>query len=227
MVESGTDVYTTTFFPGQDHSLGMFVYSGTPGTPPVRGSSFNSTVVNLGKTGTNGMYGTQGNSHLHEVGGIVQSVWTDDEYDGDSDTDEIAAYVLTSGSFPNGSWDKALLPAPINQPSPSREFQPFFTGTELFYTHASDTVNPEIFKSVFTGPHSKSGIETSSNWSTPQKIIGIGSSGLGTLAAAGEPTIATINGNQYLYFTYGYVRGYDGTSGLADINMQAGYIKKN
>ncbi len=228
LVESGFDVYTSNFMPGQNHTLGTFVYSGTPGTPPVRGSSLNSTLVDFGKTGTNGINGTQGNSHIYQSGGVIQSIWTDDEYDSDSDKGDISAYVLTSGSFPAGTWDKSILPTPVNQPLPSDESQPFFTGNELFYTHSSTSELPEVFYSKYTGAHSSVAFETPGNWTAPVKILGIGSvDSVGKILAAGEPTIAVINNEQYLYFIYGYIRGYDSVSGLWDVNMQAGYVKKN
>jgi len=42
----------------------------------------------------------------------------------------------------------------------------------------------------------------------------------------GEPTIANVDGTEYLYFVYVLVRAVDGVTGIPDLNMQAGYIKQ-
>ena len=60
-----------------------------------------------------------------------------------------------------------------------------------------------------------------------EKILSVGTTdAVGKVIAIGEATIANYQGTEYLYFVYGIVRGFDSTSGLPDINMQAGFIKK-
>ena len=49
--ESYFDVYTSQVIMGQNNILGSFVFSGTRGTHPVRGTEFNSELVNFGKIG--------------------------------------------------------------------------------------------------------------------------------------------------------------------------------
>jgi hypothetical protein len=230
------DIYTADITLGQDNILGTYVYSGTPGSPPIRSSDYSATLVNFGKTGIKGIEGTQGNPHLYENAGVIQSIWTDDERDDpslpgvvdrDGDFGQISVYLLDSGAFPNGSWTKLTLPTPVNQPSPSNEIQPFFTGSGLYFTHGSDTQLPEVYYAAYSGSHNQSDLATSSNWGTPRKILGLGATdSIGQVTAIGEPTIANDNGSEYLYFVYGVIRGFDSTSGLADINMQAGYVKK-
>lgn len=231
VVESFFDVYTTTVTLGQNNTLGTFNYSGTPGTHPVRGTPFPSVLVDFSKTGIDGIVGTQGNAHLYyNTNGNILSIWTDDEHDArgvGSDRGDLSVYVLNSGTFPNGDWTKVILPSPVNQASPSDEIQPFFTGSGLYFTHMSDTEFPEIYFSSYTGTHSVADFQTSNNWGTPEKILGLGTfNSVGEITAIGEPTIATYNGEEYLYFVYGYNRDFDATSDLADINMQAGFIKK-
>ena len=227
-VQSLHDIYTTDIVLGQNNSLGSFVYSGTPSTPPVRGTPFPSQLVNFGKTGLDGIAGTQGNPHLFQIDHTVKSIWTDDERDTGGDRGDLAVYELTSGEFPNGSWSKALLPTLINQPWPSGEYQPFFTGSGLYYTHISDTALPEIYYSAYSGGQSNADYQNAAYWSTPEKIMAVNNADAeGKITAIGEPTIANYKGDEYLYFVYGYIRGYDSVSGLPDINMQAGYIKKN
>ena len=230
-VESLHDIYTTEITLGQNTLLGSFVTSGTPGTPPLRSTPFPSQLVNFGKTGLDGIAGTQGNPHLfYASGNAIQSIWTDDEFDAvdDPDRGNIAVYLLTAGNFPDGSWSKILLPGVVNQPMPSNEIQPFFTGTGLYYTHSSDTELPEIYYAAYSGTQTQGDYENAANWGTPVKILQVGSSDTeGKIIAIGEPTIASYQGSEYLYFVYGYIRGYDSVSGLPDIDMQAGYIKKD
>ena len=65
------------------------------------------------------------------------------------------------------------------------------------------------------------------NWAAPQKVLSPGiTDAIGKVTAIGEPTIASYDGAEYLYFVYGIIRGFDVTSGLPDINIQAGYVKK-
>lgn len=236
IVDSLHDIYTADITLGRDNILGTYVYSGYPGTPPIRSSDYSAQLVNFGKTGIKGIDGTQGNPHLYESGGVIQSIWTDDERDDpslgvadrDGDFGQISVYLLDSGTFPDGNWSKVILPTKVNQPSPSNEIQPFFTGSGLYFTHSSSTQLPEIYYSAYSGSHSRTDLANSANWGMPRKLLGLGATdSIGQVTAIGEPTIANDNGSEYLYFVYGVIRGFDsGTSGLADINMQAGYVKK-
>ncbi len=226
-VESLHDIFTAEIILGENNLLGTYVYSGTPGTPPVRGLPFESQLVNFGKTGINGIAGTQGNPHLYHINGEVQSIWTDDERDDGGDRGDLAVYGLTAGTFPGGTWLKVLLPTIVNQPSPSDEIQPFFTGGGLYYTHMSDTQLPEIYYARYSGTQALSDYQNANNWSSPERILaGDTDHTLGKIVAVGEPTIAYFQGDEYLYFVYAYIRDFDSISGLPDIDMQAGYIKR-
>ena len=226
-VESGKDVYTTEITLGQNNILGTFMPSGVPGTHPVRGTPFPSQLVNFGKTGPDGIAGTQGNPHLYQSGGTVKSIWTDDEYDTDTDRGEISAYVLTAGTLTAGNWTKVVLPGPVNQADPSNEIQPFFTGAGLYFTHSSDVALPEIFYSAYSGTDSVAGYQNAANWGALTKILGVGAAdSVGKVIAIGEPTVATRSDGEYLYFVYGVIRDNSDPTGIPDINMQAGYVKK-
>ncbi len=227
LVESLTDIYTLDLTLGSNTSLGTFVPSGTPGTAPVRDSFFPSMLVDFGKTGINGIAGTQGNPHVYAESGVIQSVWTDDERDIGGDRGEISVYVLDSGTLLSGTWTKVILPTAVNKASPSDEVQPFFTPAGLYYTHFSTTDLPGIFFNTYSGGSSVANYQNAANWGVTQKILAAGAAdSVGKISALGEPTLATIDGIEYLYFVYGYVRGFDAVSGLADVNMQAGYIRK-
>jgi hypothetical protein len=226
-VESLFDVYTTTITLGQTNILGRYVPSGPPGMAPLQSTPFPSQKVDFGNIGINGNAGTQGNPHLHEVNGIVESIWTDDEFDSGGDAGELSVHVLTSGSFPTGAWQKVTLPSVVNEPAPVNDIQPFFSGSELFFTRSSPTALPEIFLAGYSGGNQVADYGNSGNWSAPVKILGVNPvSTIGTVTAIGEPTIATINGKHVLFFVYAVIRGFDATSGLADVNFQAGFVIK-
>lgn len=227
--ESFFDVFTLSLGQslGSNIVLGSYTPSGVVGTPPVRGSDFPSTLVDFGKVGIEGIAGTQGNAHLYTDNGAISSIWTDDEYDEGGDRDDLSVYVLTSGAFPDGSWQKLVLPGVINEPGANREFQPFFTGNELFYAKASDSFNPVIYKSSYSGASNLSGYANSDNWAAPEVVLNAGDEiDVGSISAVGEPNIAEREGEEYLYFVYAKIRGYDSESGFADIDMQVGYVKK-
>lgn len=222
-VDSGFDIYTLDITPGQNNNLGTYNLNINPGQPPLRDSFFPSSMIDLGSTGTDGNYGTQGNPHLYVLNdGSINSIWTDDEYDADVDAGDLSVYTLSSGSFPNGSWNKTVLPASIN--AGGDQIQPFFTGTGLYYTQDTD-----IFYSAYAGATDTAvDYANDSNWAAPTSILqkDIGDTPLGKIIAIGEPTIARENGVETLYFVYGYVRAIDVITGIADINLQAGFIQR-
>ncbi|MDF1663296.1 MAG: hypothetical protein P1V97_16105, partial [Planctomycetota bacterium] len=212
---------------GQTNFLGKYVPSGPPGMAPLRSTPFPSQKVDFGNIGINGNAGTQGNPHLHDVNGVVESIWTDDEFDTGGDEGELSVYVLTAGTFPTGTWQKVILPSVVNAPAPTNDIQPFFSGSELFFTRSSPTALPEVFRAAYSGGKLATDYGNSGNWATPVKILGVNpSTTIGTVTAIGEPTIATINGKEVMFFVYGVIRGFDATSGLADVNLQAGFINK-
>jgi WD40-like Beta Propeller Repeat len=224
-VDSGFDVYTIDITPGQNNILGKY----NLGQPPTRDSFFPSSMIDFGSTGTDGNYGTQGNPHLYVLNdGSIDSIWTDDEYDADdadpgndADAGDLSVYTLSSGSFPDGNWNKTVLPATIN--AGSDQIQPFFTGAGLYFTQDTD-----ILYSVYSGADTAVDYANDSNWSTPVTILqkDAGDTPLGKIIAIGEPTIANENGVETLYFVYGYVRSVDVITGIADVNLQAGFVRR-
>ena len=230
--QSYFDVYETTITFGQNNNFGDFIVSGTPGTHPVRGSTFNSTLVDFGKTGLDGIAGTQGNPHVYAPNGIVESIWTDDEYDSGGDHGELSVYILDSGDTSSGSWTKVQLPSKINVADPSNEIQPFFTGTGLYFTR-SGVSNPEVYYISYSGAHTAADFADNNNWGSLEKVLAMdpGNDKLGQIVAVGEPTIAEYQGDTYLYFVYVIFRELDALppvgTGVTDLNFQAGYIKLN
>ncbi len=225
-VDSGFDVYTIDIIPGQNNNLGSY----NIGQPPLRDSFFPSSMIDFGSTGTDGNYGTQGNPHIYVLNnGSINSIWTDDEFDADdtdpgndADADDLSVYTLSAGSFPDGSWNKTVLPTIIN--TAADQTQPFFTGEGLYYTQDTD-----IFYSAYSGAtDTAADYANNDNWAAPITILkkDLDDTPLGKIIAIGESTIANENGVETLYFVYGYVRAVDPITGIADIDLQAGFIQK-
>ena len=207
------DVYTMDIILGENTSLGTY---DVVGFPPGRGVPFPSAQVNFGATN-----GTQGNPHIyHLADGTIQSIWTDDELDSDSDSSKISVYVL-NGAFPNGTWTKVILPTNVN--SATDQIQPFFTGQGLFYTKDFN-----IGYSGYSGLDTVADYNNNANWASPVFILerDSGNVPIGKIVTLGEPTIGTVGGTQYLYFVYGYVRDVDIASGVPDFDFQAGFVMK-
>ncbi|MEK9712162.1 MAG: hypothetical protein VW258_06325 [Thalassolituus sp.] len=228
--ESLLDIYTLESSLGEPINLGNFNYSGTPGTPPQRDSSFELTQAGFSSTGIEGLAGTQGNPHLYRQSSTVSSIWTDDEYDAKgagSDHGELSVYVNLTDSYPSSSWQKVVLPEPVNLADPSQEIQPFFTGNELYFTRSNDTELPAVWVSQYSGTHTQVDFSNTALWGEPVRVLLASSDQqVGNIIAIGEPTIGTINGEEVMFFVYGVVRGFDDVSGLADLDMQAGYVRR-
>jgi alpha-L-arabinofuranosidase len=223
-VESRFDVFTLDITPGQDTILGDYEV----GVPPTRGTSFPSTLVDFGRTGIEGIYGTQGNPHLFYLGGgAIHSVWTDDEHDdkdsdpgNDSDYGDLSAYVLTGGSFPDGSWTKIVLPSQVN--GGGRQIQPFFDGDGLYFTQDVD-----ILHAAYSGGPDAADLGDDANWSAPVSILEKDTVyELERIIGIGEPTLALIDGVEHLFFIYVRVRDFDATSGQPDLDLQVGFVPR-
>ena len=81
--------------------------------------------------------------------------------------------------------------------------------------------------SKYSGTHTQTDFGNTALWATPVKVLAASSDQeIGNIIAIGEPTVGTIDGDEVMFFVYGVVRGFDETSGLADINMQAGYVRR-
>lgn len=222
-VPSGIDLYTGEIDLDQDNILGHFTPSGTPGTPPRKDTPFSAVPVALGNTGTDGVYGTQGNVGYYESGTTIL-LFTDDEYDTGGDRGEIAVYVLESGTFPGGVWSKTILPSDVN--TADEEIQPFFTGDGMYFTRLS---GPEVWHAPYTGPLTAAGFADNANWGTPSKLLSRSASyTLGSCVAIGEPTACTWQGDDYLYFVYAVVRAIDDSAATTfyDLDFNAGFVRK-
>jgi hypothetical protein len=201
--DDGADVYAGTITMGQDSSLGTVTYNGDIV------ATVNPAITPVGFSDHSGV---QGNSHLYaDSTGAVKSIWTDDEVN----SHDITVYTLDSGSFPNGTWTKVILPAKIN--TAQEESQPFFTGSQLYLRRGN-----KIVSHAYLG----GGYQLNTAWDDEVTILASNTNTeIGSIIAIGEPTIATIDGNNYLFFAYGTVRALGTNSSLPDINMDAGFVR--
>lgn len=218
------DVFTCEVELGRDNVLGTYIAT-TPGNPPTRGMDFPSTMVDLGDNS-----GTQGNPSVYAVNGVVRSIWTDDEYDGDGDTGSLSVHVLESGSFPTSNdYTRLLLPSVVNVPG-TVAIQPTFTDEGLYFTQ-----DVSVVFAAYSGAHDASALADGGNWAAPEVVLQrdttsagflLTANDLGKVIAVGEPTVATIGGRTVLYFVYAWVRGIDPITGLADLDFQAGFVER-
>ena len=218
------DIYTYTATFGINNNLGD--YELNLGSPPNRGAFYPSSLVDLGDNS-----GTQGNSFLYHTAGTVQSIWTDDEYDGDGDTHKLTVYVLDSGTFPSSSdWAKVLLPSNVNQAT-KEAIQPTFLDTGLYFTQDTSVVF-----AAYSGTHTSTDFGNNLNWTPPAVILQkdttiaslkVNNADIGKIVAIGEPTVAIVDNKENLYFVYAYIRGIDPITGFADLDFQAGFVSKN
>lgn len=213
------DVYTMAFAPGAHVRFGG--YEPDPVRPP-RSASFPAARVNFGDTGATGNLGTQGNPMVAtESDGTVWAVFTDDEHDDDggADSDNISAFVVSGGSYPNATYTKVILPSVVN--TSAEETQPFFAGDgTLYFRRDSD-----LMSSRYSGPHTAAGLAVAASWSNPRVALQHASSiAKQSIIVLGEPSIATIDGKSVLFFVYGRVREVNDASGIPDIDMQIGYV---
>lgn len=200
------NIYNGTITMGQDNSMGDVVYAGEPFqsiTPDITPVSFSSHA------------GVQGNPHLYyDSAGVVKSIWTDDE----QITHDLSVYNITSGTFPSGTWTNVTLPSKIN--TAAGESQPFFTGTRLYLNRDTRIVYHD-----YTGSGGND-YDQNSSWGDEVVVLqGSGGYTLGDLYGFGEPTIANVDGKNYLYFVYVLVRSAGVQPGRFDINTDIGFVE--
>ncbi len=200
------DIYHGTITMGQDTSLGDVTYAG---------EFFDSITPNVSPVGFTSHAGVQGNPHLYyDTGGTVRSIWTDDE----QDSHDLTVYVLTSGSFPAGTWTPVNLPLKIN--TAASESQPFFTGTRLYMNREVRIVYHE-----YTGTHDAAGYADNANWGDEVIVLGSGDTSIGGIFGVGEPTIATFEGKTWLYFVYVENRSKSTVTSRIDYDLGAAFVE--
>jgi hypothetical protein len=200
------NIYNGTVDMGQTNNMGDVVYSGDA----YQSISPHITPVNFASHA-----GTQGNPHIYyDTNGVTKSIWTDAE----DTTRDLTVYSLASGSFPNGTWTSVALASKVN--TVDSESQPFFTGTKLFLNREVKIVSHNYLGS------GGADYQLNASWGNETLLLqGSGNYNVGDIWGVGEPTIATVNGKNYLYFVYILVRGVGVVAGRYDLNMETGFVE--
>ncbi len=207
------DIYLGSITMGQNTSLGDVSYVG---------GFFSSIDPAITPVGLASHDGVQGNPHLYyDSSGAVKSIWVDDEQVGH----DITVYVLTAGSFPDGTWAPITLPAKINPYTPGddealRTSQPFFDGSRLFLNRGTRIVYHE-----YNGTHDSTGYADSANWG--EEVVALASTdgaAIGGIFGVGEPTLAQRDGTTWLYFAYVETRAAGTGAGRYDFKVGAAFV---
>lgn len=205
------DIYHGTITLGQDTNLGDVSYAG---------GFFSAIDPAILPVGFTTHAGVQGNPHLYyDSSDEVQSIWVDDE----QDSYDITVYVLTSGSFPDGTWQPVTLPAKINTAvgEDNHVSQPFFTGSRLYLNRGTRVVYHE-----FTGSHDAAGYENDANWGDEVVVLAsTAGAAVDGIFGVGEPTIAQREGKTWLYFAYVETRGAGTGAGRYDFKIGAAFVE--
>ena len=139
--------------------------------------------------------GQSGNPHLDADGGHL---WFDDE------ADAKAIFVTALDDTLQATGPILQLPTAVFE---GDESQPFFTGERLYFRQGVT-----LMAADFRG----GALDEAGSWAAPEVQLAVEDRGApGSLAGAGEPTIATIDGRELLSFVY-VVRRADGT---LDLNL--------
>ena len=204
--DDSPNIYAGTATMGVDNNLGDVVYSG---------DAFASITPHISPVGFSSHVGVQGNPHLYyDNAGVVKSIWTDDE----QSTHNLSVYRLTSGTYPNGTWQLTALPSKIN--TSASESQPFFTGTRLYLNRDTKIVYHDYLGS------GGNDYNLDSSWGNEVVVLeGSPTFATGSIFGFGEPTIAKVDGKNLLYFVYVKVRGAGATAGSYDLDLDAGFVE--
>lgn len=211
---SEADIYGGTITLGQDNNLGDIVYTG----PEIYGGDFFESITPhftpLPFSPTDRL-GAQGNPHLYAESGTVKSIWTDAE----GGSENISVYQLTGGAYPLGTWDFDVLPSDIV--TGEEEKMPFFSGSKLYMMRGSRIVYHD-----YTPTNGACGSTYTDNDCWGDEVIALettGDFGNDEIVNVGEPTIATYDGKEYLYFVYVLRR--ENTTTMVDLDMNAGFVE--
>lgn len=200
------DIYHGTITMGQNNNLGDVTYSG---------ELFSSISPNITPVSFSSHAGVQGNPHLYYDGtGEIKSIWTDDE----QTSHDLTVYVLTGGSYPDGTWTPITLPPKIN--TTGSESQPFFTGTRLYLNRDVGIVYHE-----FNGTHGTTDFADNTKWGNEVIVLKSGDVASGGIYGVGEPTIAVRDGKTLLYFAFVESRSAGVVPGRVDYNLGAAFVE--
>jgi hypothetical protein len=195
-------IYDYNFAPGATQTLGNASYSG--------GVQIANFVLNKATVAGTDIH--RGNPHVYYNGDTPSLLFYDDE------TVASASQYIHISNWNGSSWDApvALNFSPFNTTG-SGDTQPYFDGTQLILRNGLVLLSYPYLGATFDSAT----LGNPASWGAPTTMLApSASSTTGNVVVVGEPTIATINGVQVLYFVYAIYQA-DGS-----VNIRAGYVRK-
>ena len=190
-------IYDFNFTPGATQTLGNTSYSS--------GVQFSNFVLN--KATVAGTDSHRGNPHVYYNGNTPSLLFYDDE------TVASASQFIHVSNWNGISWDApvALNFSPFNTTGYG-DTQPYFDGTQLILRNGT-----QLLSYAYNG----GALGSATSWAAPTTLLAPSTSATtGNVVVVGEPTIATINGVQVLYFVYAIYQA------NGSVNIRAGYVRK-
>lgn len=191
----------------------LYDFNFTPGATQILGDvsvagalQINQFVLNPATVGGPDVH--RGNPHVHYSGSTPSLLFYDDE------TQASANQYLHVSQWNGSGWGApaALNFAPFNTTGNGMT-QPYFDGTQLI---AREGLELRTF-AYNGGP-----VGSAASWGPPAVLLAPQAAGLqaGSVVVVGEPTVATIAGQEVLFFVYG-LRQPDGS-----LNLRVGFVRK-
>jgi hypothetical protein len=150
----------------------------------------------------------RGNPHVHYQGQTPSLLFYDDE------TRPAASQYIFVAQWNGTSWNAATaLDFPPFNTTGFGDTQPSFDGSQLILRNGL-----RLLSYAYNG----GALGSASSWGPPAVLLAPQSAGVqaGSVVVVGEPTVATIDGRQVLFFVYG-IQQADGS-----INLRAGHVSK-
>jgi hypothetical protein len=192
-------VYDFNVTPGQTQALGNVSLNGA-GAVQIANFALNAAAIA-------GPDVHRGNPHVYYNGNTPSLLFYDDE------TQSVANQYIHVSQWNGSSWNAAtaLNFAPFNT-SGNGATQPFFDGTQLILREGL-----QLLAISYNG----GAVGSAASWGSPTVLLAPQSAGVqtGSVIVVGEPTLATIGGQQVLYFVYGLQQA-DGS-----VNLRVGHVR--
>ena len=190
----------------------LYDYNLTPGSTQVLGNtSYSGGVLIdnfvLNKASVAGTDGHRGNPHVYYSGSTPSLLFYDDE------TQASANQYIHVASWNGTSWNApVVLDFPPFNTTDYGDTQPYFDGSQLILRNGT-----RLLSYAYNG----GGVSWAASWGAPVTLLESDASALpGKVIVVGEPTIATIDGVEVLFFIYG-IQQADGS-----VNLRAGQVRK-
>lgn len=190
-------IYDFNFSPGQTQTLGNVSYSGS-----VQIADFVLQQAAIAGTDVH-----RGNPHVHYNGNTPSLLFYDDE------TQSAANQRIFVSPWTGSSWGAATALDLTRFSSSNGLTQPYFDGSQLIVREGLQ---------LQTYSYNDGPIGSADSWGAPTVLLAPQSAAwqTGSVIVVGEPTVATVNGQEVLYFVYGLYQA-DGS-----VNLRAGYVRQ-